>query len=171
MVWQVTAKRDLMNEKRRPLAVVEDRIEVAASPEIIWTCFADLNKWPHWFPALLKAEWIAGSPWTMGAQFRQIVRFGFPLGKVTGVANIVEISAMPYVVWEGRVAEMEAIHRFHFDATIGGTEVLSRQEFYGPMALLARLLFTRPVHSIYQAALKGLKDYVETGTIQLKMPM
>jgi hypothetical protein len=161
-----------MTKKRRPRAVVEDRIEVAASPEVLWTCFADLNKWSHWFPALVEAEWIAGTPWTMGAQFRQTVRFGFPLGRVTGVATIIEVSASPYVAWKGRVAGMEAIHGFRFDATSGGTEVLSRHEFYGSPALLARLLFlTRRVHKIYQAALGGLKAYVETGTIQLKMSM
>ena len=161
-----------MTKKRRPRAVVDDRIEVAASPEVVWTCFADLNKWCHWFPALVEAEWIVGTPWTMGAQFRQTVRFGFPLGRVTGVAIIIEVSASPYVAWEGRVAGMEAIHGFRFDATSGGTEVLSRHEFCGSPALLARLLFlTRRVHKIYQAALGGLKAYVETGTIQLKMSM
>lgn len=161
-----------MTKKSKPLAVVEDRIEVTASPEVLWTCFADLNKWPHWFPALVEAEWISGTPLTVGAQFRQTVRFGFPLGKVTAVATIIEVSALPYVAWEGKVAGVEAIHGFRLDATIGGTEVLSRHEFYGPLALLARLLFlTRRVHKIYQAALAGLKAYVETGTIQLKMPM
>ncbi len=161
-----------MAQKRRPLAVVEDRIEIAASPEVLWTCFADLSKWRHWFPALVEAEWIAGTPWTIGAQFSQSVKCGFPLGTVTGVATIVELSAAPYVAWEGRVAGMEAIHGFRFDVTPNGTEVLSRHEFYGPLALLTRLLLlTRRVHKIYRAALRGLKAYVETGTIQLKMPM
>jgi len=161
-----------MTEKRRPRAVVEDRIEVAASPEVLWSCFADLGKWCHWFPALIEAEWIGGNPWTVGAQFRQTVQFGFPVGKVRGVATIIEVSASPYVAWEGKVMGMEAIHGFCFDATAGGTEVLSRHEFYGSLALLARLLFlTRRVHKIYQAALEGLKAYIETGTIQLKMSM
>ena len=161
-----------MTKKRRPRAVVEDRVEVAASPEVLWTCFADFSKWPHWFPALVEAEWIAGTPWTLGAQFRQTVKFGFPFGKVTGVATITEISALPYVAWEGKVAGMEAIHGFRFDATAHGTEILSRHEFYGPLTLLARLFFlTRRVHKIYQATLEGLKDYVEAGTIQMKMPM
>jgi len=162
----------MSSKQRKPRATVEDRIEVAASPEVMWTCFVDLSKWPHWFPALVGAEWIAGTSWTIGAQFRQTVRFGFPLGRVTGVATIIEISASPYVAWEGKVAGMEAIHGFRFDATSGGTEVLSRHEFYGSPALLARLLFlTRRVHKIYQAALENFKVYVETGTIQLKMSM
>jgi hypothetical protein len=161
-----------MAQKRKPRAVVEDRIEVAASPEVVWTCFADLRMWPQWFPALIETEWIAGTPWTMGAQFRQTVEFGFPLGKVTATATIFEVSVAPHVAWEGKVVGMEAIHSFRFDAIVGGTEVLSRQEFYSSLALLARLLFpTRRVHKIYQAALENFKVYVETGTIQLKMPM
>ena len=172
MIRLMPAEGNLMSKQRKPRATVEDRIEVAASPEVVWTCFVDLSKWPHWFPALAEVEWIAGTPWTLGAQFRQTVRFGFPLSRVTGIATIIEISATPYVAWEGKVAGMEAIHGFRFDATAGGTEVLSRHEFYGPLALLARLLFlTRRVHKTYQAALEGLKSYVETGTIQLKMPM
>jgi hypothetical protein len=161
-----------MTQKRRPRAVVEDRIEIAASPEVLWTCFADLSKWPRWFPALVEIGWVSGTPWTLGAQFRQTVRCGFPLGTVTGIATIIEISAVPYVAWDGRIVAMEAIHGFRFDATAGGTEVLSRHEFYGSLALLTRLLFlTRRVHKIYQVALEGLKAYVEMGAIQLKMPM
>jgi len=161
-----------MNNKRRPLAVVEDHIEVSASSGVLWACFADLNKWPHWFPALVEAEWVAGNPWTMGAQFRQTVQVGFPFSKVTGVATIVEISTGSYVAWEGKVMGMEAIHGFRFDDTAGGVEVLSRHEFYGSPALLARFLFlTHRVHKIYRAALEGFKAYVETGTIQLKMPV
>ena len=154
-----------MDEKRRPLAVVENHIEVAASPEILWTCFADITKWPHWFPALVEVECLSENAWVLGAQFRQVVKFGFPLGKVTGIATITEVSSSPYVAWEGKIAGMEAVHGFRFDATPGGTEVLSRHEFYGLLALVTRLLFlTRRVHKIYQAALEGLKAYVEVGT-------
>ena len=159
-----------MSERQKPRAVVQDRIEVAASPEVLWSCFADLNKWPHWFSALVVAEWTSGTPWTVGAQFRQTVRFGFPLGTVTETATIVEISASPYVAWEGRVRGMPAIQGFRFDATAGGTEVLSRHEFYGTLALLTRLLFLRhSVRRTYSAALEGFKSYIEMGTIQLKM--
>ena len=126
-----------MTEKRKPRAVVEDRIDVAASPEVLWSCFTDTDKWPQWFPALLEIEWIDGIPWTMGARFRQVVQFGFPLGRVRAIATISEISASPYVAWEGKVAGIEAIHGFRFDATPSGTEVLSRHEFYGSLALLA----------------------------------
>lgn len=161
-----------MDERRKPLAVVEDRIEVAASPEILWACFADVGKWCNWFPALAEVEWLTENTWSLGAQLRQSVKFGFPLGTVTGVGAIVEISPAPYVAWEGKVAGMEAIQGFRFDATAGGTEVLSRHEFYGSLALLARFLFlTRRVRKIYRAALEGFKAYVETGTIQLRMPV
>ena len=75
-------EEDPMSERQKPRAVAQDRIEVAASPEVLWSCFADLKKWPHWFPALVLAEWTAGTPWTVGAQFRQTVRraisSGFP---------------------------------------------------------------------------------------------
>jgi hypothetical protein len=161
-----------MSEERKPLAVVEDRIELAASPEVLWTCFADLGKWPAWFPALLEAKWISGSPWAIGAQFRQTLKFGFPLGKLTATATIIEISPSPFVAWRWHVAGMDAVHGYRFDAAVGGTEVLSRHEFYGFPAFLARVFFLiRRVHGIYQAALQGFKAYVETGTIQLRMPM
>jgi hypothetical protein len=161
-----------MDERGRPLAVVENRIEVNASPEVLWTCFADLGRWPHWFPALVEAGWIDGSPWTLGARFRQDVRFGFPVGSVQGVATIVEISPSPYVAWEGRLVGMDVVHGYRFDATARGTGVLSRHEFYGGGALLARLFgLTRRVDRLYGAALEGLRAYVETGTIQLKMAM
>jgi hypothetical protein len=161
-----------MAKEPKPRAVVENRIEVAASPEVLWTCFADVDKWSHWFPALVEVEWTSGVPWTLGARFRQTIKFGFPFGIVSGSGTVVEVSAVPYVAWQGRVMGVEASHGFHFEATANGTEVLSRHEYYGSRALLARLLLlTRRVHKIYQAALEGLKAYIEKGTIQLRMPM
>jgi hypothetical protein len=161
-----------MAKDRKPQAVVENRIEVAASPEVLWTCFSDISRWTHWFPALVEAAWTAGIPWTLGAQFRQTVEFGFPLGTVSGSGTVVELSATPYVAWQGQVAGTEAIHGFYFEATAGGTQVISRHEFYGGRAVVARLLFlTRRVSWIYRQALEGLKVYVEKGTIQLRMQM
>jgi uncharacterized membrane protein len=158
-----------MTKRRKPLALVEERIEVAASPEVLWTCFANLDKWPQWFPALIEAEWTSGTPWTVGAQFRHAVRYGFPLGRVRAKATIVEVSASPFVAWEGRIAGMDVIQGFRFDAAASGTEVLTRHEFYGFLAIPARLLFlTRRVRKTYRAALKGFKDYVEAGTVQSK---
>jgi hypothetical protein len=161
-----------MAKDPKPQAVVENRIEVAASPEVLWTCFSDISRWTHWFPALVEAAWTAGIPWTFGAQFRQTVEFGFPLGTVSGSGTVVELSATPYVAWQGQVAGTEAIHGFYFEATAGGTQVISRHEFYGGRAVVARLLFlTRRVSRIYRQALQGLKVYVEKGTIQLRMQM
>jgi hypothetical protein len=161
-----------MSPERKPLVVIEDRIEVNASPEVLWTCFADVGKGPNWFPSLVEAEWAAGSPWTLGAKMRQTIQFGFPLGNVTGTATLIEISASPYAAWKGSVAGMEATQGFCFNATASGTEVISRSEFYGAMAFLARISFViRHIRRKYQEALQGLKAYVETGTIQLKMPM
>jgi hypothetical protein len=161
-----------MAKDRKPQTVVENRIEVAASPEVLWTCFSDISHWTRWFPALVEATWTAGIPWTLGAEFRQTVEFGFPLGTVSGSGVVVELSATPYVAWEGRVMGTEAIHGFHFEATAGGTQVTSRHEFYGGRAVVARLFFfTRRVSRIYRQALQGLKVYVEKGTIQLRMQM
>lgn len=161
-----------MAKKPRPQAVVENRIQVAASPAVLWICFTDLDKWPYWFPALTEIAWSTGTPWTVGAQFCQTVRYGFPFGSVTGVGAVTELVPSSYVVWEGKVMGMEAIHGFRFAAAAGGAEVLSRHEFYGSPAKLARFLFlTRRVHKIYQAALEGFKAYVERGAIQLRMPM
>ena len=161
-----------MAKDRKPQAVVENRIEIAASPEVLWTCFSDISHWSHWFPALVEAAWTAGIPWTLGAQFRQTVEFGFPFGTVSGDGIVVELSATPYVAWQGQVVGTEAIHGFHFEATAGGTQVISRHEFYGGRAVVARLLFlTRRVSRIYHQALQGLKVYVEKGTIQLRMQM
>ena len=161
-----------MAKDPKPQAVVENRIEVAASPEVLWTCFADVSKWSRWFPALVEAEWTSGTPWTLGAQFRQTVRFGFPFGTVSGSGTVVEVSAAPYVAWKGKVMGVEASHGFCFNATADGTEVISRHEYYGAKARLARLLLLRRhVYKVYQAALEGLKAYIEKGTIQLRMPM
>jgi hypothetical protein len=161
-----------MSAERGPMAVVEDHIELATSPEVLWTCFADLGKWSSWFPALVESKWVFGSPWALGAQFSQTIKFGFPLGKLTATAVVIEISPSPYVAWKWKLAGIEAVHGYRFDATVGGTEVLSRHEFYGFPAFLARVFFlTRRVHKVYQAALQGLKAYVEIGTIQLRMPM
>jgi len=161
-----------MAKSKKPRLVTENEIEIAASPEVVWTCFADLEKWPSWFPALQKVEWIAGIAWTKGAQFRQDLRLGFPFGQVNMIATIFEISTAPYIAWEAELAGMEAIQGFRFNNVEGGTRALVRQEFYGARAIYNRLFFfPRRVEKAYEDGLAGLKRYVETGTVQLRMSM
>jgi hypothetical protein len=153
-----------MTEQRKPMAVVENQIEIAASPNVVWTCFTELTKWPLWFPAMTDAQWLSDDHWRVGSHFQRTIEYGFPLGKVTEGATIEELNVAPFAVWRGKLARMDALQGFRFDATQAGTLVLSRQEFYGPQAMLAKVFFvTRRINKVYQAALEGLREYVETG--------
>jgi hypothetical protein len=153
-----------MTEQRKPVAVVENQIEIAASPNVVWTCFTELTKWPLWFPAMTDAHWLSDGRWRVGSYFQRTIEYGFPLGKVVEGATIEELNVAPFVVWRGKLARMDALQGFKFEATQAGTLVVSRQEFYGSTAMLAKGLFImRRIRKIYQTALGGLKEYVETG--------
>lgn len=146
--------------------VLEDRIEIAASPTVLWTYLTKLERWPDWFPALTEAEWVEGTPWTAGAKFYRTMRWGFPLGDVTGEVTITEITPSTFVAWEGQVGMMNAIHSFHLTGTVAGSEVTVRHELQSSLMPLARILFLpRRMRNKHQAALDGLKMYVETGKV------
>lgn len=146
--------------------VLEDRIEIAASPTVLWTYLTKLERWPDWFPSLTEAEWVHGTPWTAGARFHRTISWGFPLGDVTGEVTITEIIPSTFVAWEGQVGMVKALHSFRLAGTVAGSEVTVRHELESSLMPLVRLLFLpRRMRGKYQAALEGLKMYVETGKV------
>jgi uncharacterized membrane protein len=146
--------------------VLEDQIEIAASPTVLWTYLTNLEHWPDWFPSLTEAEWVHGTPWTAGAKFHRTIGWGFPLGDVTGEVTITEITPSSFVAWEGQVGMMNALHSFCLNGTVAGSEVTVRHELQSSLMSLARILFLpRCMRNKYQAALEGLKMYVETGKV------
>ena len=161
-----------MTEKPKPQRVIENRIHITASPEVAWACFTDLSKWTDWFPALTQVAWASGNPWTLKAQGMLTLNLKFPCGEIQAVGTIIEINPTRFVAWEGKIMGIDTTWGFRFQPAANGTEVLVRHEFYGAPALFSRLIqFPQRMQRIYSDALERLKQYVETGNIQLAIPL
>ena len=161
-----------MTENQKPQRVIENRIHITASPEVTWACFTDLSKWTNWFPALTQVAWASGNPWTLKAQGMQTFNLKFPCGEVQAVGTIIEINPTQFVAWEGQIMGIDATWGLKFQPTADGTEVLVRHEFYGTPVFFSRLIrFPQRIRQIYSAALERFKQYVETGNIQLAIPL
>ncbi|HEY1626754.1 MAG TPA: SRPBCC family protein, partial [Streptosporangiaceae bacterium] len=102
--------------------------ETTASPETVWSYFADIASWPTWNAGIEKLE--VNGPFEVGSTFTMT-----PPGEDPVTMKLVEI--VPGEVWTD---EMDAgdfivrtIHRLRPSGT-GGTTIIYRTEFHGPAA-------------------------------------
>ncbi len=145
-------------------ARTEAVVEIAASPEVLWTAFTNEAAWRHWYVGLTELEWLTEQPWVPGAQFRYGFTLGFPLRQVILTATIREVRFGEGVAWDWRGAGIRGTHGYLFEPTPEGTRLTGQDLFYGRLVPLYRLLLlTRRWRQAQQAALEGFKAYIESG--------
>ncbi len=109
--------------------VVHHAIDVKAAPDACWRLFADLAKWPRWFP-MCKSARADGDPWKLGGLIEIVFEAG-PLGLPVTV-EIKELEPARRVRWQGGRLGFSGNHYYEFTVNSPGlTRVTSHEEFSG----------------------------------------
>jgi uncharacterized protein YndB with AHSA1/START domain len=154
-----------MPPQGNPRAIVEASLDIAASPPVLWATFTDMNKWPRWSPTVQSACCVAGTEWTLGAQFELALDLPFPVRHWSGIATITEVQPATFVSWEKEYPlNVAVVHSYRFRPSELGTLFIIREAYYGNGVLLYRLSgFPGQMRRAFEAALKKLKVYLEVG--------
>ncbi len=134
------------------MPVIHHAIDVDAPPDACWRAFADLRRWPVWFPFLVEARAVEPEPFRIGGQLD--LSFEVSGVRVTVRTTIEELtvgtSDQPRwgVRWVGSKLGVRGDHAYRFEqtrATPPRTRVTCHEEWSGlptklmPDALVARL--------------------------------
>jgi uncharacterized protein YndB with AHSA1/START domain len=103
--------------------VLEESIEVAASPETVWALISDLTRMPRWSPQV-RRTWVKGGTTQQGATFRNLNRKGLLFWPTS--AKVVEF--VPNQKLAFRVKDNRTIWSFTLSPAGTGTRITQRRE-------------------------------------------
>lgn len=108
------------------MPVVQHAIDIAAPADVCWQRFADLARWPRWFPFLRAVEGTLA----LGGQLT--LRVGSGPAVLPIRVRIEELVAGERVRWVGGKMGMTGDHSYTFASKAPGlTRVTSREEIGG----------------------------------------
>lgn len=142
---------------------LEESIQVAAAPEIVWRFLADPHSWQHWWPGCREAEAKDRKTLHDGSQLTLVLRIGWMTLKFD--ARVEAATPQRTLLWISKNGGITVRQAFYLDARPNGTFVRQQGSFSGPGALFLRL--TRLDHAarrMLQQNLRGLKRVVERAT-------
>jgi uncharacterized protein YndB with AHSA1/START domain len=148
-----------------PRAIVEVSLDIATSPAVLWAAFTDMSKWPRWLPIVQSACCVAGTEWTLGAQFELALNLPFPAGRWRGIAKITEVQPAICVSWEKYYPlDVAVVHSYRLEPSNLGTLFAIYEAYYGTGSLIYRLSgFPGKMRQAFEMGLKKLKVYLEVG--------
>jgi len=139
---------------------IEESIQIAAAPEIVWKCLADPRSWKHWWPGCREAETRDRKPLHDGSLFSVAQHLGWITLRFS--ARVEAATAPRSLHWVASAGGFSGRHAFHLDARPNGTFVRQHESFSGPGVLLFRLArFDVATRRMFQQNLKGLKRMAE----------
>lgn len=139
---------------------IEESIQIAAAPEIVWKFLADPRSWQHWWPGCREAETRDRKPLHDGSQFSIALHLGWITLRFK--ARVEAATAPRSLLWVASGGGFSGRHAFHLDARPNGTFVRQHESFAGPGVILFRLArFDAATRRMFQQNLKGLKRMAE----------
>ena len=140
-----------MDANRTAPVFSEGRIEIGASPEVVWDSLADFERWPTWSPGVDSVS-LEG-PVAEGTTFR------WKAGATRLVSVLRRVDRPRELGWSGKAMGIQAIHVWRFESRGGGSVASMEESFDG---LLAKLLRARLQRQLDDTTAKGLQALKET---------
>ncbi len=143
--------------------VIKEEIFIAASPEAVWTVFADIGNWAQWNPVCRECRLEAGDGMTPGACLSfQLKPLVFPV-RIAPVVS--DCRPARKVVWIGSKWGLQAEHTFLFEPENDGTRLISIERFFGWALWPVRLMgIPRRLHRLSRQLLEAVKAAAEERT-------
>ena len=128
---------------------VERSIDIAASPDVVWTVIADHEHWPEWFTSLDSVEVTAGATGVGGG--RRVTVKKLPLEEEFTVWD--ENEHFAFAVVGSKIPFLATLaESVRIEATAAGCRVNYRQ------GLQARRGFNKVLELMWKPAAKGLGE-------------
>lgn len=102
---------------------------VAAPPQILWDLLVDVEGWPRWNDAVTGVD--SPGPLAAGTRFR------WRAGGVPITSTVVIHEPVRRLGWTGRAPGIRAFHSWELQPAAGGTRVVSREDWWGPLPRIA----------------------------------
>jgi uncharacterized protein YndB with AHSA1/START domain len=130
-------------------ATAEGEIDIAASPEVVWSVISDLSAWPSWNTDV-KSMSVEG-PLQPGTTFR------WRSGSAKLTSTLRTFDPPKAIGWTGTTMGIKAVHIFTFEPSGGGTRATSAESFRGLIPSVLRGYSRKVLRRGIDAILASLK--------------
>ncbi len=138
------------------MAKYERSIDIAATPDAVWSVLGDVEKWPQWTPSILEVERLEQGAFAIGSTARVKAK-GFPEAPLT----VTELTPGRSLTWEGRSAGLRTIMSHVIEPVSGGARVTLAVIPQGPVAKLVGWYMARAAKPNVDTEAESLKRRVE----------
>lgn len=124
------------------------------------TAFQAIERWSEWYPGVVRAGWVTGEPWAVGAVMEVQVRnsLGMLVGSTATVLPTNKAHTKPMLCWENRAPGLVTVCYAWAEATAQGSRFTLQKHYRGVLAPLLWLMKGRQERMV-QEALGNLKAY------------
>jgi hypothetical protein len=141
------------------LVFAQNTIEIAASPDVVWSLLIDCVKWPSWYKHCADVSFLRGGPLlSANAKFRfKTLRFYFE-------PNIETFEPSRMLVWSAKgPARSSGAHAWYIEPTPGGCRVITEEAQRGLLPFFLRSYTRGVLLTSHQEWLRALKELAEAG--------
>ena len=128
-------------------------LEMAASPDEVWTVMTDFRRWPEWNPQIREAK-LEG-PLAPGTSFR----WRSAPGTITSV--LLAVDKPSEFGWRGKTFGIHAVHVWRIEPAGTGARVTTEESWRGWPTRLMRRRMERALSEAIATGLANLKAEVE----------
>jgi uncharacterized protein YndB with AHSA1/START domain len=134
-------------------AIAESSLEMAATPEAVWSVLTDIAQWPAWNPDVKSVS--IDRPMAAGTTFR------WKAGPGTITSTFQTVEPPHLLAWTGRTLGIRAVHVYRLQRQGEMTLVISEESWAGPPVRLARGFMQKTLQTAIESGLRHLKTRVE----------
>lgn len=133
---------------------------IDAPPEVVWSSFEDLSRWPRWSPVCASCSLVGASRLSLGAVID--TRLSIAGLTLSVRSSIVELEPPNLVTWTGSAFGITGRHTYRFTPQGQGTQATNEEILCGvgfPLSILVKSWFNAT--GLSSSSLAGLKREVE----------
>ncbi|ULJ76083.1 SRPBCC domain-containing protein [Rhizobium gallicum] len=163
-MYEVIKWPEDMTPSRSPIHFTNE-LEVAASPETIWSLLVDHTAWPSFYPGVKYVELLGGHE-----SLRLGTRFETNLAGQDVYASVQEFEPMTRIAWGGgpkSSLESKAYHAWIITPTPNGTHLWTEETMQGPLWIE---LAKEAPDIFWRTHEKLLQDLAKVATQRVSLP-
>lgn len=133
-------------------------ITIKAAPAAVLRTFQQIEGWSAWYPGVLRARWVAGTPWLPDAVMAIQVKNS--LAMTVGSTATIIASADEKLIWENHAPGLITVCHAWVEPVPAGC-CFTLQKFYRGVAVPLVVLLKRRQQRLLQAGLVNLRQQLQ----------
>jgi uncharacterized protein YndB with AHSA1/START domain len=138
---------------------VRNELDMAASPEQVWSWLIRATRWPEWYSNAANVEIVDGG----GPDLTDGARFRWKTFDVTITSTVREFVPFERIAWDAQAFGLDVYHAWLLQPSGTGCLVITEESQHGLLARLGKLAMPGRMYKYHQLWLEALANKARGG--------